>query len=183
VIGTWVSQVYKEREIHNELHQKEIETSNKLFYDLVESFSKRHFYALLADRAVERWNDKGDRNWRYGEGRDQMNDAYRLYEQSVTDWNLGRFKMEAILQTHFGGMARSALDKHIIPILGQTEDDLDDLREFANYHDFYAIYLHDSALKRIEGEEENAIQGFFDYLSQSLKEHEKPKHTWFFFWR
>jgi hypothetical protein len=179
VIGTGVSQTYKQREIRGEVQRKQIEAATNAFYEVTDSFSKRHYYALLANASVEQWNNKGDPKWRAVEGRKLIEDAFRTYNDSITEWNLRRFHLEAILETHFGKHYRADLDENINPILGGTRDNLMDLRDHALDENYFDQSLHDTIFDWIENREEPAILKFCDELSQAIKDREKASEGFF----
>jgi hypothetical protein len=173
VVGTVISQFYKEREVRAEQQRKEIEAAINVFYDVSETFSKRHFYSLRANSAVEQWSTDSDDRWRREEGIPLVKEAFHLYDESVTEWNLRRFRLKAIIDVNFGPSFREEIDK-IGSIMGDVRDDLVNLRDQALDDNKYDKDLHVRIYKRIENEEEPAINAFRDKLEESLRERQRP---------
>jgi hypothetical protein len=182
VIGSCVSQMYKEREIRADVQRKELEAATNVFYEVVDALSKRHYYALRANAAVEQWANQDEAALKAGEGRRLLDTAYKLYDDSVIEWNSHRFRTRIILNTYFDNSYFNELEYKIVPVLGRTKEDLDNLRDHALDDGYYDQSLHDKILDRIENEEETALVKLCERLSDSIKDREKHSDgifSWF----
>src|ERR1700724_1707939 len=165
VIGAWVSQAYKEREIRADVQRKELQDATNVFYEVIDGLSKRHYYALRANASVESWNNQSDPQWRNVDGRKLINDAFKLYDDSVIEWNAHRFRTRVILDTYFGKSYRIELEQKVVHELGRTKEDLDNLRDHAVDDGYYDEKLHDQILNHIENGEEDALVALCERLS------------------
>jgi|GEM_PF-5272248 len=182
VIGAWLSQTYKEREIRADVQRKQLEAATSVFYEVIDGLSKRHYFALRANAAVEQWAKDEDPGWRQGAGRKVMDDAYKIYDDNVIEWNAHRFRTKVILDTYFGDRYWVELETKIVPILGKTKEDLENLRDHAIDDSYYDQPLHDAIYTRIEDQEEQALMNLCDRLSSSIKDREKTPRgfiSWF----
>jgi hypothetical protein len=179
VIGAWLSQMYKEREIRADAQRKQLEGATAVFYEVIDGLSKRHYFALRANAAVEQWSKEDDAQWRNTIGRKFIDDAFKVYDDNVIEWNAHRFRTKVILDTYFGDSYWLELETKVVPVFGKTKEDLDNLRDHAIDDGVYDEELHERVNDRIENEEEKALMNLCDRLSRSVQEREKPSGGFF----
>jgi hypothetical protein len=169
VVGLGLANKFKEREMEADSRRRQSDAATAAFYEVIDGLSKRHYSALRANAAIEQWAKEEDPEWRRSAGRKFVDDAFKIYNDNVIEWNAHRFRTKVILDTYFDQSYWIDLETKIVPILGNTKEDLDNLRDHAIDDNYYDETLHDAVNRRIEEEEEKALMTLCDRLSSSMK--------------
>ena len=103
IIGTVVTQFYKERETQEQLERDSLKAATAVFYDIIDTCDKRHFYALRLWAAYQNYLPP-----------EQIAAAWKRYDDVVISWNETRIRNQALLATYFGSEIEEELTVGII---------------------------------------------------------------------
>lgn len=115
IIGTMITQKYKEKEQIEAREIKVQEYANVVFYDILDSASKRSFYALRVWSAIK---DKGD-----------VKSAWERYDSMVVYWNEHRARNIALIKKHFGDSMITQVRSDIYPKFVKVHSNLIDMKD------------------------------------------------------
>lgn len=155
VAGVVLTHYYQEREERGRLLQEARNNAIAVYYDMIDTCGKRHYYAFRAAKAFEvpAMDDA------------EVKKRWAAYDQMVLYWNDNRFRNVAMLKRYFGAEAANKNFMEVLRALGQIHGQLLDIKYKYEHKQPYSCT---KLLTQIE-ETDGMISDFADFLEGKLQ--------------
>ena len=157
IIGNQVTERYKEKEAAQAQHVIIVEHATTVFYDIIDTCAKRHYYALRYFGSISQNMPPAEQEARW-----------KSYDNMVIYWNENRLRNLALINRYYGDDSVRYFYYNIFPLINSIHLALND---YHNTKEKFDVKLMQKNLDQLD----NVITDFSDSLQLKLKNNDKMR--------
>lgn len=162
VVGTVITQFYKERETQEQIERESIKAASGIFLDIIDTCDKRHYYALRLWAAYQKYKPQPE-----------LDAAFKKYDDIIVYWNETRIRNQALLNTYFGAEIEDELTGTIIGEFHEVHSGLMDIRRI--YEEEHRFSDDSEEVKSKIDKLDDTLTDFSAHMQKSLALRQQPK--------